>query len=190
VFAVEYGLVPEHVFPSQLTAVDRAYAWLIDQRVQRVALVGDSCGALLALNLATRRAVDGPVALALFSAWADLEALGSSYDLGRDPFFRREVVRRLAAGYLAGTDPRDRRTAPLFADLSALPPVFLQAGADEALRDDSLALAARLADAAISVQVDLAPGELHTFQMAAGRSAAADRAIERAGTWLRSILIS
>ncbi|MEZ3161387.1 alpha/beta hydrolase [Microbacterium sp. BWT-B31] len=190
VFAVEYGLVPEHVFPSQVETVERACAWLKARGARRIAVVGDSCGALLAFALATRRRADAPAALALFSAWTDLEARGASYDLGRDPFFGRDLVRGLAAGYLAGVDPRDPQASPLFADLGGLPPVLLQAGGDEALRDDSLTLAARLSDAGVAVQVDLAPGELHTFQMAAGRSPAADAAIERTGAWLRSILVS
>jgi epsilon-lactone hydrolase len=52
--AAEYGLVPGHVFPSQLDAVVAAYRWLLDQGATRVAVTGDSCGATLALGVALR----------------------------------------------------------------------------------------------------------------------------------------
>jgi acetyl esterase/lipase len=189
--AVEYGLVPEHVFPSQLETVMTAYRWLLDRGVSQVAVTGDSCGATLAVALAVRAREENlplPVALLLMSVWADLEAFGASYDSGSDPFFTRERVRGLGAGYLAGADPRDRLAAPLYADLSGLPPTYLQVGAEEALLDDSRRLAARLRDAGVTVRLDEFADQVHTFQMAAGRTAAADDAIESAGSWLRSRL--
>jgi monoterpene epsilon-lactone hydrolase len=190
-FAVEYGLVPEHVFPSQLHTVITAYQWLINWGATRVAVIGDSCGATLALGLAllARDAgVEPPVSLLLMSAWADLEATGASYDTGSDPFFTRELVQALGAGYLNGADPQDPLAAPLYADMHGLPPTYLQVGAEESLLDDSRRLATRMQDAGVEVRQDAFAGQLHTFQMAAGRTAAADDAIERAGSWLRSTL--
>jgi hypothetical protein len=52
--AVEYGLVPDHVFPSQLDAMVTAYEWLLGRGAIRVAVTGDSCGATLALALRAR----------------------------------------------------------------------------------------------------------------------------------------
>jgi len=190
VFAMDYGLVPERVFPGQLAQAARAYRWLRG-RASSVALAGDSCGALLAVGLAlqteSRDAV--PRSLFLMSPWVDLEACGASYDRGTDPFFTRDLVRGLADGYLAGAYAHDVRTAPLDADLRDLPPTLVQVGGDEALLDDAVALARRLAVAGVDVRLDIAPGQLHTFQMAVGRSDAATRAISEAGAWLRSILV-
>jgi acetyl esterase/lipase len=191
--AVEYGLVPDHVFPSQLDMVTAAYRWLLDRGVTHVAVAGDSCGATLALALAVRARDEGlplPASLLLISAWTDLEATGESYDRGSDPFFTREVVRGLGANYLAGADPRDPLAAPLHADPRGLPPTYIQVGAEESLLDDSRRLAARLREAGVDVRLDEFAGQLHTFQMAAGRSAVADDAIGRAGSWLRSTLFS
>jgi acetyl esterase/lipase len=189
VFAMDYGLVPEHVFPSQLEQTVHAYRWL-RERVARVALAGDSCGALLAVGLALQEAdADALRGLFLMSPWTDLEAAGASYDRGADPFFTREVVRGLAAAYLAGAYPHDMRTSPLDADLRDLPPTLVQVGGKEALLDDAVALVRRLGAAGVDVRLDIAAGELHTFQMAVGRSDAATRAITEAGAWLRSILV-
>jgi acetyl esterase/lipase len=191
--AVEYGLVPDHVFPSQLDTVVAAYRWLLGRGTTGVAVAGDSSGATLAMGLALRARDEGlppPASLLLMSASTDLEATGASYDSGSDPFFTRELVRGLAAGYLAGADPRDPLAAPLHADLRRLPPTYLQAGAEESLLDDSRRLADRLRDAGVDVQLDEFAGQVHTFQMGAGRTQVADDAIGRGGSWLRSTLMS
>jgi acetyl esterase/lipase len=190
---VEYGLVPEHVYPSQLDTVTAAYRWLLDGGATRVAVTGDSCGATLALALAVRARDEGlplPASLMLISAWTDLEATGGSYDGGSDPFFTRDVVRKLGAGYLAGGDPRDPLAAPLYADPRGLPPTYFQAGAEESLLDDSRLLADRMRQAGVDVRLDEFADQVHSFQMAAGRSAVADEAIGRAASWLRSTLLS
>jgi acetyl esterase/lipase len=185
VLLVDYGLVPEHVYPAQLDQVQAAYRTL-DGR--RVVVAGDSCGATLVLGLALRTRDQGrpaPAGLLLFSAWAGLIAQGDSFDTGSDPFFSRELVTGLAHGYLAGADPRDPVASPVHADLHGLPPTYLQVGAEEALRDVSRVLARRMAAAGVDVRLDEFPGQLHTFQLAAGRSPAADEAIRRAGAWVR-----
>jgi monoterpene epsilon-lactone hydrolase len=190
-FAVEYGLVPEHVFPSQIETVTNAYRWLLDGGATSVAVLGDSCGAALALAVALRARDSGitpPASVLLISAWVDLEATGDSYDTGSDPFFTRELVRDLGSGYLAGAGSRDPLAAALHADAHGLPPTYLQVGADESLLDDSKRLANHLRDSGVDTRFDEFPGQLHTFQMAAGRTAVADDAIERAGSWLRSTM--
>ena len=126
----------------------------------------------------------------LISTWSDFEASGKSYDGGSDPFFTRDIVRALGEGYLAGADPQDPLAAPIHADLRGLPPTYLQVGAEESLLDDSRRLAERLRDAGVEARLDEFAGELHTFQMAAGHTAVADEAISRAGSWLRSTLVS
>jgi epsilon-lactone hydrolase len=144
---------------------------------RQVALVGDSCGGTLALEVALRE--DVPEALVLFSPWVDFETAGASYETGSDPFFTPELVRGLAKQYLAGAAPGDL-------DLAALPPTYVQVGGAEALLDDARMLAARSA----AVELDVFPGQLHTFQMAAGNSPVADEAIRKAGSWLRRTMAS
>lgn len=190
-FAAEYGLAPAHVFPSQLDTVTAGYRWLHDQGATRIAITGDSCGAGLAMALAVRARDEGlpaPAGVMLISAWVDLAATGESFDAGTDPFFTRELVRQLGANYLAGADPHDPLAAPIHADLRGLPPVYLQVGSAEAGLDDSRRLAHRLRESGVEVRIEEFAGQLHTFQMAAGRTRVADEAIGKAGRWLRSTL--
>ncbi len=190
-FAADYGLVPAHVFPSQLDTVTAAYRWLSDRGATRIAITGDSCGAGLALALAVRARDEGlpaPAGVMLISAWVDLEATGASFDAGTDPFFTRDLVRQLGADYLAGADPHDPLAAPIHAELRGLAPVYLQVGSAEAGLDDSRRLADRLTEAGVEVRIEEFTDQLHTFQMAAGRTKVADEAIGKAGRWLRSTL--
>jgi len=99
-------------------------------------------------------------------------------------------VRALGARYLAGADPHDPLAAPVHADVHGLPATYLQAGAEESLVDDSRRLAKRLRDAGVDARLDEFAGQVHTFQMTAGRTGVADDAIRRAGSWLRSTLTS
>jgi acetyl esterase/lipase len=188
-YAVEYGLVPDDVYPSQLDTVTTVYRRLAAE--SPVALVADSAGGTLALGVALRARDEGlpqPRALYLISPWTDLAAAGDSYDTSTDPFFVRDMVRGLAAAYLAGVDPRTPVASPLYGDLRGLPPTYVQVGGEEGLLDDSRMLAERMRAAGVDVRLEVFPGELHTFQMTAGNTTVADDAIGRAGGWLRQIL--
>ena len=74
---------------------------------------------------------------------------------------------------------------PLYADLSGLGPVYIQADGDETLADDARLLDSRARQAGVDVRLDIVPGMLHTFQMAAGRAPEADDAISEMADWVR-----
>ena len=58
-------------------------------------------------------------------------------------------------------------------------------GGDEALLDDARSLDEHARKAGLDARLDVFPGMLHTFQMAAGRAPEADDAIRRMASWLR-----
>jgi acetyl esterase/lipase len=57
-----------------------------------------------------------------------------------DPFFQKQVVETLTANFLRGTDSKDPLASPLFADLSDMPPMYVQVGGDEGLLGDAVEL--------------------------------------------------
>jgi len=63
--------------------------------------------------------------------------------------------------------------------------VYLQAGADEPLLDDSRMFAERAGAAGVDVTADVYPGMLHSFQMMAGRTAEADEAVRQLARWCK-----
>jgi epsilon-lactone hydrolase len=190
---VSYHLLPEGVFPVPADDVTNAYRWLLDQGISagRIAFAGDSVGGWLAVTVQLRareRGLPLPAAALLISPCVDMEATGESYEANRDsdPFFKQEVVRGIIRSFLGeGTDTRDPRANPLYADLSGLGPVYIQAGGDETLADDARLLDSRAREAGIDVRLDIFPDMLHTFQMAAGRAPEADDAIREMAAWVR-----
>lgn len=99
---------------------------------------------------------------------------------------RRQFGDRLADILLGESgDRRDPYVSALYGHLDGLPPLYLQVSDAETLLDDSRRLAERARDAGVDVRLDVFPGEQHTFQMAAGRSAVADDAIQRLADWVR-----
>ncbi len=183
---VTYGYAPEHVYPAQLDEVIRAYEWLLHngQASARTAIGGDSCGGWLALSLALR-AGDRAAALLLISPWVDLTQSGASYTANAeaDPLFSKPFVDGLASSYLGSTDAKDPAVDLLQADYRGMPPMIIQAGGDETLLDDSRALAGLARQARVESHLEVFPGQLHSFQMAAGRVPVADEAIAKLAKW-------
>jgi acetyl esterase/lipase len=190
---VSYHLLPEGAFPVPAEDVTNAYQWLLDQEISaaRIAFAGDSVGGWLAITVQLRareRGLPLPAAALLISPSVDMAVSGASYEANRDkdPFFKLEVVRGLLGNFLGeGTDPRDPAVNPLFADLGGLSPLYVQAGGDEALVDDARMLDEHARKAGVDVRLDVFPGMLHTFQMAAGRVPEADEAIRALADWVR-----
>jgi acetyl esterase/lipase len=55
----------------------------------------------------------------------------------RDSMFVKEDIERYASAYLGDQSRRDPLASPLLANLSGLPPLFIQVGRDEILLDDA-----------------------------------------------------
>jgi epsilon-lactone hydrolase len=190
---VSYHLLPEGVFPVPEGDVTSAYRWLLDQGISadRIAFAGDSVGGWLAVTVqlsARQQGLPLPAAALLISPCVDMETTGESYETNQDadPFFKRDVVRGIIQGFLGeGTDTRDPRANPLYADLGGFGPLYIQAGGDETLADDARLLYEHAVKAGVDARLDIFPGMLHTFQMAAGRAPEADEAIRELAGWVR-----
>jgi len=187
-----YDYAFQSKFPRQIEQAVTAFEWLIEQGVEprHIVAAGDSAGAGLIVAAALKLRDAGrplPAAILSISGWHDLSASGLSYETNRekDAFFQKEAVVMLASQVLGETDPRHPLASPIFADLEGLPPIYLQAGGDETLLDDSRTLADRAQAAGVEVRLDIFPGMLHSFQMMAGRAPEADDAIERFAQWVR-----
>ncbi|MEU9023372.1 alpha/beta hydrolase [Actinomadura sp. NPDC048394] len=189
---VEYRLVPPESHPVPLDDTTAAYRWLLDQGVDagHIALVGDSVGGGLAVSTMLRAREEGrptAAALMLMSPWVDLTVSNETFETNREneAFFYKEVVSYLAMAYLGGADPKEPLASPLYADLSGLPPTYIQVGGHETLLGESLQFEQNARKAGVDVKLDVFPEQLHTFQMAAGKSAVSDDAIRKLAEWVR-----
>jgi monoterpene epsilon-lactone hydrolase len=189
----EYRLAPEHPFPAAIDDVRAAWHWLRtdqDLNARSIAVAGGSAGGGLALALlvATRDAGEAlPAAAVLMSPTVDLTSSGASMTerADQDPFSTPAMLRKFASDYLAGADPKTPLASPLFASLSGLPPLLVQAGTADLVFSDSERLAAAAAKAGVDVILEIGEGLPHVYQIMLGTPEAAE-ATERIGTFLRA----
>ena len=191
VLGVGYRLAPENPHPAALEDSVAVYKALLDEfAAGNIAISGDSAGGGLTVSTLVKLRDDGvalPACGVPLSPWVDLEGLGASMQTKAesDVLVSADLLEQMAGLFLAGQDPRDPLAAPLYADLTGLPPLYIQVGGDERLLDDSTRLATNAANAGVAVRLDVFPEMQHVFQMWAGNVPESGDAIGRIGEWLR-----
>ena len=103
----------------------------------------------------------------------------------QDPFSTPALLRQLASDYLAGADPKTPLASPLFASLSGLPPLLIQAGPADLLLSDAERLAAAALRAGVDVTLHIGEGLPHVYPIMLGTPEAA-QATEQTGNFLRT----
>ena len=189
----EYRLAPEHPFPAAIDDVLAAWRWLRTGQglsARSIAVAGDSAGGGLtvALLVAARDAGEAlPAAAVLMSPTVDLTSSGASMTerADQDPISTPAMLRQFASDYLAGADPRTPLASPLFASLSGLPPLLVQAGTADLLLSDAERLATAAAEAGVNVTLEIREGLPHVYQLMLGTPEAAE-ATGQIGKFLRA----
>jgi acetyl esterase/lipase len=193
VLTVEYRRAPENRFPAALDDSVAAYEWLT-RTVDPASIVigGDSAGGGLTLStgiVARDRGLGLPAGLVLVSPLADLAHTGRSVALNAaiDPLVTPAGSHAYAERYLGPDgDQFDPLASPLFADLTGLPPTYVQVGTAECLLDDSLRVARRLRDAGVPTDLDVWPDMVHILPFFAARVPEAAAALDAAAAFVRS----
>jgi monoterpene epsilon-lactone hydrolase len=172
VFALAYRLAPEHPFPAALEDAARAYAFLAAKAAdtRELFVMGDSAGGGLTLALLLKLRDEGrplPRAAVALSPWTDLALTGASLaaSAADDPMLTARDLPHLAASYLAGADPRTPYASPLYGDVTGLPPVLIQVGSDEIIRDDAVRMADKLTRANAQSRIEIWPRMPHVWQL-------------------------
>jgi acetyl esterase/lipase len=189
---VDFRLAPEHPHPAALDDGLAVYRWLLAQEIapEQIVAAGDSAGAGLALAvaLAARDQHLPPLAgCVMISAWVDMALTAPSITsrANVDPLQSRAVMEHCIGYFLGDRDRRDPSASPLYADLTGLPPLYIQTGDADLLMDDSTRLASKARKAGVDVRLDVFPHMPHIHQMWAGMMPEADEAIACIGGYLR-----
>ena len=66
--------------------------------------------------------------------------------------------------YLAGVDPFSPEVSPIYANLTGLPPILIQASTSEMLFDDSIRYYERAKEAGLDITLQAWDDTLHVFQ--------------------------
>jgi len=153
VLHARYRLAPAHPYPAALDDVLAAYEGLLKlgYPAERIAVVGHSAGATLALSALLRlreSALPMPACAVVLSPITDFTLSGATLTenterdvLGIDEFHQ------VRDAYLGSADPAGAPQSPLFGECSGLPPLLIGCGQAEMLRADATRFAER-ADAA------------------------------------------
>ncbi|MFE3255175.1 alpha/beta hydrolase [Nocardia sp. NPDC059091] len=156
VHALDYRLAPEHPYPAAIDDTVAAYRALLAAGIpaERIAVVGDSAGGGLALDLVLRlreKHWPQPAILGLICPVLDLTANSSAFhcDPSREPLLNPPLMTQFMAAYLPGVPEDERRArSPLYRDITGLPPIVMHSAGDDLLAGDARRFAALAAKSA------------------------------------------
>lgn len=192
----DYRLAPENRFPAGLEDCVRVYEWLRTNgpagpaTSQAIFIAGDSAGGNLTLAtlLALRdRGQPLPVGGIAISPVTDLTLASDSLRSVEDPIISSRTMPEFRDLYLGTADPRNPLASPVFGDYRGLPPLLIQAGELEMLRDDSIRVADKARSDGIPVTLEVWSGMFHVFQSHEPLLPEARQAIARAAHFIRTL---
>ena len=192
ILVIDYRLAPENPFPAAVEDSVSAYSWLLDRGLEpsSLSIAGDSAGGGLAVATLVSLKDQGiplPSCGVTLSPWVDMEVIGESMSTRADvdPMIQRDGLITMAQTYLNGADPRSPLAAPIYADLTGLPPLLIQVGTRETLYDDAIRLACRAVEAGLRVSFEPWEEMIHVWHLFAPLLDEGQQAIERIGEFIR-----
>lgn len=171
VYALDYRLAPEHVYPAAVDDAIAAYEALLMMHPDRPLIIaGDSAGGGLSFATAIRARDGGlrqPDCLVTFSPWVTMSSDADAFTrlAGADPLLSKSEIDWFAAQYLGDTCPTDAGASPLLADLTGLPPVLLQATDQECFLDDVVNMHKKLSAAGVTAELSVTPALYHVWHL-------------------------
>jgi len=192
-FSVDYRLAPEQAFPAQAEDALAAYRYLLSHGnlPHRIIPVGISAGATLVLDLLLMlrdQHLPMPPAAVCMSPIVDMKFGGESVVANQNTDWMTPA--RLAAlreAYLGGHAPDEPLASPVNAQLSGLPPLYLQTGTGELLYDDISAFAKKIKWAGVPVRFEIWEGMFHYWQIFGRQIPEARGAVSHIGAFVRDI---
>lgn len=191
---VDYRRAPEHPHPAQIEDGVAAFTALTGSGIapENITTIGDSAGGNLAIAIPLALREQGepmPGRIISFSPWLDMENKGETLTTNEatDALVTVGLLEGMIAGVLGDSvEPTNPLANPLHADLTGLPPLYINAGSTEALFDNATRLSDRAEQDGVDVTLSVVAGMQHVFPFLAGRAPEADEEIRKIAGWFRS----
>ena len=177
VFCINYRLAPDTVFPGALLDSVYAYFRLTDDLhipANNIVLAADSAGAGLAIALMMYlrdNAYPLPSGAILMSPWVDLTLSCDSWETNKEfDYLPRPGTGDHMNPVNAYLGPNMSKylmhpyVSPLFGDMHGLPPMLIQTGDAEVLRDENVLFAHKCALVGVPVRHEIYEDCVHVFQ--------------------------
>ncbi len=178
VYSFAYRLAPEYPYPAASEDVTAVWEYLTENAAaaDHMLIAGDSAGGNMALCLTQRLLAEGrsaPRELLLFSPWTDMTGTSESYETNKDidPILTKEFVMNSVKAYIGDRDPADAAFSPLFGSFKNFPPVYIMAGRNGILLDDSVKLKEKIDQAGGKAELDIEEKGWHVYQQMPGSMA-------------------
>jgi acetyl esterase/lipase len=202
VVSVEYRLAPEHPHPAPVHDCFAGLAWTAAHATElgidpaRLLVAGASAGGGLAAAMALlARDRGGPTLfgqMLMGPMLDDRNQTASSHELDGEGVWDRTSNltgwRALLGIRQGGPDVSPYAAPARAADLSGLPPAFLDVGSAETFRDETIDYAARIWRAGGAAELHVWPGGFHGFELLAPGAALSRTARAARLDWLRRLL--
>lgn len=184
VLMFDHRLAPEHPFPAALEDALTAYRWILEQGTtpENIVIMGESAGGglCLATLLAVRdQGLPLPAGAVALSPWTDLKLTGDSYRTKANVCISPPGMSTVCSKYYVGDhDPTEPWISPLYGDLHGLPPLFINVGDYETMRDDSTRFAAKAKAAGVDTTLMVGKKMIHCYPLMAPMFPEATQALE------------
>ncbi|MCW8327958.1 alpha/beta hydrolase [Photobacterium sp. SDRW27] len=169
---VNYSLAPENPYPKAPDECFAVYRALLMHGYlpHQIVFAGDSAGGNLVLTtlLRLRNAnLPLPAGAIMMSPVSDMAVTGESAftKCKDDPFFDLSTLLLMRNNYIGNHNPCDPDISPYYAKHHDLPPVFITAGTEELLMDDSIRLAERIGESGGDVSINVVKGVPHVYPL-------------------------
>ena len=192
-----YRKIPKHSIREAIDDCYDGYRWLCRKGYQpsQIVLAGDSAGGYLALALAQRLLECGeqPAALVAMSPLLQLRTQPKTThpNSGSDALFPPRAFDAFHGLIIRAAAHRDASAHPggLYEPLdhieSGLPPTLIHVSGCEVMLHDAQLAAQQLATAGVPVELQVWPGQIHVFQLAAPMIPEAARSLGQIGRYIR-----
>ncbi len=172
----DYRLAPEHPFPCGLEDCVAAHEWMRRNGpddaspAKATFIAGDSAGGgltLASLLLLRDYGLPLPNGAMPLSAFADLTLSSKSIRIRADKelFMHPDCLSDFVRLYLGSADPWNPLASPVYGDYTGIPPLLIQVGDYEVIRDDSVRAAEKARADGADVTLEVWPGQVHVFQI-------------------------